>query len=85
MSTGETWNGGELPQVNSELYVRIVEEIRSQTGAPGDEVPQGDPWEVVLPTALVYLRNDSSLPKWKKNEDGEWVEDHGEVDVSRSL
>lgn len=28
---------------------------------PGDEVPIGDPWEVVTPTTLVYLQEDAEL------------------------
>jgi hypothetical protein len=73
MSTGETWNGEEPPDVTSEMWVPIVEEIRARTGAPGTETPQGEPWDVVLPTSLVYLRKDDTLPRWRKNEDtGEW-------------
>lgn len=32
MNTGEVWNGGELPDVTSALYVPIVQEIRERTG-----------------------------------------------------
>ena len=41
---------------------------------PGDEIPQGDPWTVRLPTTLVRLRPDDKLPKWEQNAEGEWVE-----------
>lgn len=72
MNTCEIWGGGELPDITNELYVPIVQELREQLGAPDNEVPQGDPWDVTLPTSLVYLRQQRSLPKWEKNEEGEW-------------
>ena len=52
---GEIWNGGPPPDISSSLYVPIVQEIEQATGAPGTEVPVGDPWEVRLPTTLVRL------------------------------
>ncbi|HOT98933.1 MAG: hypothetical protein A4E45_00983 [Methanosaeta sp. PtaB.Bin039] len=79
MSTGMVWTGGELPPVTSPDYVPILTEIQEQLGAPGVEVPQGEPWEVVLPTTLVYLRASRELPRWTKNAAGEWepTEDSG--------
>lgn len=77
MQSGEVWNGGELPDVSSELYVAIAQEISEHLGRPGDEVPEGDPWEVTVPTTLVKLRQDQNLPQWKKDDDGNWVEDDG--------
>ena len=59
---GETWNGGPLPPVTSKLYVPIADEIAERTGKPQGEIPQGDPWTVTLPTTLVKLRADDSLP-----------------------
>lgn len=75
MDTGEIWNGGELPAIGSELYVPIDVEVRERLGAPGDETPQGEPWEVTLPTDLAILRSDGSLPSWHKDERGHWVPD----------
>jgi hypothetical protein len=73
LNTGETWDGGDLPDITSPLYLSIIEEIRERDKAPGNEVAQGDPWDVRLPTTLVKLRDDRKLPAWKKNALGEWV------------
>jgi hypothetical protein len=66
LETGEIWNGGPAPDVTDPLYVPIIKEIQEATGAPGDEVPQGDPWLVRLPTTLAKLRPNDDLPEWKK-------------------
>ena len=66
LETGEIWNGGPAPDISSSLYVPIVKEIQEATGAPGDEVPVGDPWLVRLPTTLAKLRADDALPAWMK-------------------
>lgn len=73
LKTCEPWNGGELPTIGDPLYVPFADERKAQLGAPGDEVPFGDPWEVRVPTSLVILREDSKLPEWEKVGD-EWVE-----------
>jgi len=72
LETGQLWGGGPPPTVNSELYVPIVKEIQEAEGAPGEEVPEGEPWPVLLPTTLVKLRPDDDLPEWKKVGE-EWV------------
>ncbi len=72
LETGEIWNGGPPAEVNSPLYVPIVKEIQEAEGAPGEEVPQGEPWLVRLPTTLVRLRPNDDLPEWKKQGE-EWV------------
>jgi hypothetical protein len=69
---GVIWNGDDVP-VTSPLYLPITEEIKQSQGAPGTEVPQGDPWDVKLPTTLVLLKEDSTLPAWEKNDSGDWV------------
>jgi len=74
MAFGELWNGGPLPPVSSPLYLRIADELAERLERPGDEIPQGEPWTVRLPTTLVRLRPDGTLPKWKQNAEGEWVE-----------
>lgn len=73
LTTGEVWMGGALPDIESSLYLPIAEELKGQLGAPGDEKPVGEPWTVVIPTNLVRLRPDGSLPEWTKNEEEEWV------------
>jgi hypothetical protein len=73
MTFGELWVGGPLPTISSPLYLPIADELAEQLGRPGDEIPVGDPWEVRLPTTLVKLREDGSLPAWEKDEDGNWV------------
>jgi hypothetical protein len=75
LATGDVWAGGEPPPITSPLYVPIIEEISEQLGVPGNELPQGEPWEVQVPTSLVLVRADRSLPKWKKEDDGDWAPD----------
>ncbi|MDX2417225.1 MAG: hypothetical protein QNK19_07175 [Xanthomonadales bacterium] len=71
--TCEPWDGGELPTITDDLYLPFVEEHKAQLGAPGDEVPVEEPWEVVVPTSLVYLKDSAELPHWEE-VDGEWVD-----------
>lgn len=75
MTYGEIWSGGPLPTISSPLYVPIAEEIAERLDRPGDEVPEGAPWLVRIPTTLVRLRSDDQLPRWHRNQDGDWVED----------
>ena len=73
LDTGQIWNGGNLPPISSPLYLSIIQEIRERDQAPGTEVAHGDPWDVRLPTTLVRIRPEDSLPAWQKNAQGEWV------------
>jgi hypothetical protein len=75
MTFGEPWMGGPLPPISSPQYVPIAEEIAERLDRPGDEVPVGEPWEVKIPTNLVRLRDDGSLPSWRQNADGTWIPD----------
>jgi len=74
MTYGEIWNGGPLPAISSPLYLPIADEIAERLDRPGDELPEGDPWLVRIPTTLVHLRPDDKLPKWKQDANGDWVE-----------
>jgi hypothetical protein len=74
LTFGEIWNGGPLPTVSSPLYLPIADELAERLDRPGDEVPQGDPWTVRVPTTLVKLRDDDRLPRWEQDDDGNWVE-----------
>ena len=71
---GETWNGGPLPTISNPLYLPIADEIAERLDRPGDEIPEGDPWLVRIPTTLIHLRADDKLPAWKQDANGEWVE-----------
>jgi hypothetical protein len=63
---GVIWNGGGPPQLNEDetdpMFISIADEIRNQTDDLANAVPEGVPWEVVLPTNLVYLQQDAILP-----------------------
>lgn len=72
LETGLIWDGGDPPDISSSLYLPIVDEVAEAEQRPGDEVPVGDPWDVKVPTSLVHLRADDSLPVWKKSGEG-WV------------
>jgi len=73
LNSGEPWDGGDLPPITSPLYLSIIEEIKERDKAVGAEVPQGDPWDVHLPTTLLKIRNEHTLPEWQKNDQGDWV------------
>lgn len=72
--TGEPWLGGALPTVSDELYLPIADEIAERLDRPGKETPFGEPWPVVVPTRLIKLRRDDSLPQWSKDASGVWTE-----------
>jgi hypothetical protein len=73
LNSGLPWLGGDLPSVGDDtqnpLYLDVAEEIKNLTGGgySGEiEVPVGDPWEYVLPTTLIKLRDDDTLPEWHR-------------------
>jgi hypothetical protein len=94
LMTGQIWNGGAMPGITDEDYLPITEEIKAQDDASGKETPQGPPWEVTLPTALIQLRDGPALPSWRKftvdgvelwvpgrDLPGGWEPDYGHVDA----
>jgi hypothetical protein len=73
LHTGLPWLGGDLPAIGDRgqnpLYLDVAEEIKALTGGgePNEiETPIGDPWEYVLPTTLMKLRDDDVLPAWHR-------------------
>ena len=73
METGKLWGGtGDPPQINSPLYVSIIDEIRERTGAPQDEIPVDEPWDARVPTALVLVRATDDLPSWQRTTADAW-------------
>lgn len=73
LTFGEIWSGGPLPAISNPLYLPIADEIAERLDRPGDELPQGGPWEVHVPTTLVYLKADGVLPAWQKDAHGNWA------------
>jgi hypothetical protein len=72
MVGGEIWEGGEMPNIADINYLPITEEIKESTGAPGKEEPQGESWEIKLPTQLIKLRTDSKRPGWERKDPKGW-------------
>jgi hypothetical protein len=66
-NNGAVWNGGDTPRLNDPMFISIAEELRNQTDDLAGAIPEGDPWEVVLPTTLVYLQQDGELPVFPVN------------------
>lgn len=60
----KVWRGGEPPTIDDKdgLYVSIAEELRNQTDDLAGATPEGQPWEFTLPTTLVWLQPDDTLP-----------------------
>lgn len=61
--TGIPWNGGPAPGPDDPEYISVADEIQAQTSLPIDGTPVGSSWEVRLPTTLVYLDPNPTLPK----------------------
>jgi hypothetical protein len=59
---GLLWGGGPIPTVNDPDYLSIAAEIMAQQTPPEDGEKRKS-WEVRLPTTLVWLDSDNSLPK----------------------
>lgn len=66
--TGDIWMGEEIPDMFSDFYVSIIEEIKARNFAPGKEICITE-WDVKLPTTLVMLKDDETLPEWKPTVD----------------
>ncbi|NBL66083.1 hypothetical protein GV828_12830 [Flavobacterium sp. NST-5] len=53
LTTGEVWNGGQVPTINDPLFLSIVEELRVTEG----EVDET--WETRVPTSLTVIQAGS--------------------------
>jgi len=58
----KVWRGGDPPTLDSDLYVSLAQEFRDRTDDLAGATPEGDSWEFTLPTSLVWLQPDSTLP-----------------------
>ena len=72
LMTGQLWEGGDPPDVTDSNYLSIAQETKEASGAPGDEKPVDEPWEVKLPTNFVLLQSDSKLPTWTRASLNDW-------------
>lgn len=73
LKTNQIWNGGLPPTINDPLFISIIDEIKADTETDlGEDLPAcdidsgypciADEWDVVVPTNLVYLQEDATLP-----------------------
>ena len=64
--TREPWNGGPAPGLYDNMYLPIHEELHNQQDDLNGAKPEGEPWDVTVPTTLVYLKDSTSeLPIYK--------------------
>ena len=54
MQTGQIWNGGEVPVIEDELYLSLIDELRQPEGEK-----LGKAWPTRVPTALTILQAQS--------------------------
>jgi hypothetical protein len=60
LATREPWEGGSVPVIGDPLYLPLFEEIQKQQDDLLGAIPEGKPWEFIVPTSLVYLQDSSS-------------------------
>lgn len=58
----KVWGGGPTVTLKDARYLSIADEIRNQTDDLAGAKPEGEPWEFTLPTTLVWLQPDNTLP-----------------------
>jgi hypothetical protein len=63
LATGRLWSGGPAPWVNHPLYIPLAAELRAAQALPDGGIQEGAPWELRLPTTLVWLQDDAQLPR----------------------
>jgi hypothetical protein len=61
--TGIPWSGSNALGPDDRGYISLADEIQAQDTAPLDGEPAGGSWEVRLPTTLICLDADPTLPK----------------------
>jgi hypothetical protein len=60
--TGDVWEGNDVPDIDDELYVPIIDEITAKMGTFDEGLPYPDPenrkpWPVTVPTSLVIVQD----------------------------
>ena len=62
--TSSIWSGKNPPGPNEPGYLSVADEIQALQAGATDGTPVGDPWEITLPTTLLWAGTDpATLPK----------------------
>ncbi|MFM0260264.1 hypothetical protein [Paraburkholderia sediminicola] len=72
MNNGTIPSTADMLAVTTGLYVPFFAELMGRDGGPDTAVSYGDPpleWEIRVPTTLVKLRTNNTLPRWKQMVD----------------
>jgi hypothetical protein len=72
MSTGQIPSEAELIGVTNSLFVPFFAELLGADTGPDTAIPYGEPptrWEIRMPTTLVKMRTDDTLPRWRQTTD----------------
>jgi hypothetical protein len=74
MTNGTIPSSADILSVTTGLYVPFFVEMMGADGGPDGAVPYGDPpleWEVRVPTTLVKIRTNNTLPRWEQTKDAQ--------------
>jgi hypothetical protein len=74
MTNGTIPSAADILSITTGLYVPFFVEAMGSEGGPDSAVPYGDPpleWEVRVPTTLVKVRGNNTLPRWKQSLDAQ--------------
>jgi hypothetical protein len=74
LETGQPWMDGPVSELKTSPFYSAAQEIDAAEASSGTETAVGKPWYTVVPTELVRLRDDSSLPRFELDSDGVWIE-----------
>jgi hypothetical protein len=64
LKTGLIWGGGYLPLFNNQDMLDVYADVELSTQIdPAEQI--GEPWDIRLPTSLVMLQDDGTLPTFE--------------------
>jgi hypothetical protein len=78
MTTGQIWNGGEVPVLGNPLYLSIVDEIREQ------EYTVEETWETVVPTSLIGIQESGVSIKGTGLPCDPECKDHADITIENN-
>lgn len=74
MMTGIPWHGRDEPTIGDDNFLSLFEETLNDLHPDRDAVHLEDrDFDVIVPTSLIQVRPDDSLPRWEKVA-GQWRE-----------